>query len=102
MSEEGLFEQYVKGEISEKEYENIIKRNTVANKLELGMHVKIQNYSPKRNGMTGTVVHISKTKSFGVEHHEHENIGMGHNCNGYARKGSGWYYDPIHLEIIES
>lgn len=79
------FEQLLHRDIDEKEYKAL-------KGFDIGVRVK-----SKGSIGAGTIVHISG-QHLGVEFDKNHG---GHDCNGKAKRGHGWYYHATEIELLE-
>lgn len=103
LHEQTLSERLIRKEITQKEYDYLIE----SQKWKVGVRVLCEDAYDERNTnqLKGTIVHINKYfkgrihDDIGIEFDQYMN---GHNCNGHAKEGHGWYIPLRKLKIIES
>lgn len=101
--EQELSERLIKKQITQREYDYLINLP----KWKEGVRVYCEDAHDERNTnqLKGTIVHINKY----FKGRSHDDIGIefdqymnGHDCNGHAKEGHGWYVPLSKLKIIDS
>lgn len=97
-SEDQLFEQLVKGKITDQEYE---KRKQYAG-LVKGARVMVteDHDGAKVKHKTGTIIVPYDGGSVGIKFDERI-VNGGHNLSGLCEEGYGWYVEPRKIKLLE-